>query len=89
MADNGLVLKLDENSIEHLADAIAARLRIDRQHEHDQDRWMTTEEAAKYLGRSVSAMHKLTASRQIDFEQEGPGCRCYFKKSALDAWMQS
>lgn len=53
------------------------------------DRWMTTKEAADYLGRSVSSIHKLTAARAIPFEQDAPGGKCWFLKSELDEWMRS
>ena len=35
-----------------------------------EDRWMGTREAAEYLGISVEALHKLTASRSIPFTQD-------------------
>ena len=73
-----------------VADAILAQLEardvIGRQ---SPDRWMTTREAASYVGRSVDAMHKLTAARQVPFSQDGPGGKCWFRKSDLDAWMQT
>jgi excisionase family DNA binding protein len=51
-----------------------------------EDRWLNTREAAGHLGVSVHALHKLTAARSIPFEQDGPGARCYFRRSDLDAW---
>jgi len=53
------------------------------------DRWLTTREAAEYLGMSVPALHRLTAERAIPFEQDGPGAKCYFKRSELDDWRRS
>jgi excisionase family DNA binding protein len=50
------------------------------------DGWMTTKQAAEYLGISVHALHRLTAAREIPFSQAGPGARCFFKKSDLDEW---
>ena len=50
------------------------------------DSWLSTADAAKYLDITVNALHKLTAARVIDFEQSGPGCKCWFKRSALDAY---
>jgi excisionase family DNA binding protein len=50
------------------------------------DAWMESREAASYLGISTNALHKLTAARTIPFEQKVPGGKCYFKRSALDAW---
>jgi len=45
---------------------------------------MDTRRAADYLGMSVSAIHRLTAERAIPFVQNGPGAKCYFKRSDLD-----
>ena len=53
------------------------------------DGWLTTKEAAAYLGLSVNALHKLTAERRIPFSQASEGARCYFRRSDLDAWRQS
>jgi hypothetical protein len=39
-----------------------------------------------HLGITTNGLHKLTASRSIPFEQDGPNCRCWFKRSELDAW---
>jgi excisionase family DNA binding protein len=48
--------------------------------------WLSTREAAAYLGISPNALHKLTAARAIRFEQAKPGAKCWFRKSDLDAW---
>ena len=48
---------------------------------HEDDRWMTTREAALYLGLSVNAIKKKIAARAIPFEQDAPGGKCYFKCS--------
>jgi hypothetical protein len=53
------------------------------------DGWLDTKGAAEYLGLTANGMHKLTASRMVPFEQEGPGCRCWFRRSELDAWRES
>jgi excisionase family DNA binding protein len=53
------------------------------------DRWLTTQQAAEYLGMSVHALHKLTAARSIPFSQAGPGARCYFRRSDLDEWRRT
>jgi excisionase family DNA binding protein len=50
------------------------------------DRWLDSRQAAAYLGMSVHAIHKLTAARTIPFEQDAPGCKCWFKRSELDRW---
>lgn len=50
------------------------------------DGWLNAQDAAQYLGLSINALHKFTAARTIPFEQESPGCRCWFKRSELDGW---
>jgi excisionase family DNA binding protein len=50
------------------------------------DGWLTTREAADHLGLSVHALHRLTSTRQVPFSQAGPGAKCYFRRSDLDAW---
>ena len=47
---------------------------------------MDSRGAGAYLGITVHALHKLTAARAIPFEQDGRGCKCWFKRSELDAW---
>ena len=45
----------------------------------------STEDAADYFGfESVDPLHKLTAARRIEFSQEGPGAKTWFRRSALD-----
>ena len=48
--------------------------------------WLTTAQAAEHLGISVHALHRLTAARTVPFHQDGPGARCFFRRSDLDAW---
>ncbi len=83
--------------LDALADQIVARLverlpglaELSEQAGAASDRWLTTREAAEYLGLSVAAVHKLTAARQIPFEQDGPGCKCWFRRDLLDRWRAS
>lgn len=92
MSDLGAALleALDEDALDRLADQLvprlAGRLAVGR---GEPDRWLTSREAAGYIGRSVTALHKLTAARAIPFSQDGPGARCYFRRSDLDTWMGS
>jgi excisionase family DNA binding protein len=53
-----------------------------------EDGWLDTTHAAEYLGITTNALYKLTAGRLIPFEQDGPGCRCWFKRCALDEWRE-
>lgn len=48
--------------------------------------WMDSGAAADYLGMSRPALHKLTATRAIPFEQDGPGCKLWFIRAKLDQW---
>jgi excisionase family DNA binding protein len=70
-----------------LAADLAAALRphLGQQQPFD-DSWLTSDQAAAYIGLTRTAMHKLTSEHAIPFEQEGPGCNCYFKRSELDDW---
>lgn len=82
-----LVEALDDDTLDALAKRLAPRLRglaADR----EPDRYMSTAEAARYLGMSTHALHRLTAARTIPFAQERPGARCYFRRSTLDEWRE-
>jgi excisionase family DNA binding protein len=54
-----------------------------------EDGWLTTREAADYLGLSVHALHRLTGARTIAFEQAKPGGKCWFRRSDLDAYRRN
>lgn len=73
--------------VEAVADALALRLDAHLERAEDvEDRWMNSAEAADYLGITRNALHKLSSAREIPFEQEGPGCKLYFRRTDLDAW---
>lgn len=86
-----LTVALSPEAVDALADAVAARVfeRLAQQPSATDDRWLTTREAADYLGVTVAALHKLTAARRIPFDQGGPGCKCYFRRADLDRWRAS
>jgi hypothetical protein len=50
------------------------------------DGWLNTRAAAAYAGCSVNALHRAMASREVEFEQSGPGAKAWFRRSAIDAW---
>jgi excisionase family DNA binding protein len=83
-----LEVTLSPEAIDDLAERVA-ELVAERIGAPDDDRWLTTPEAARHLGLSVDAVHKLTAARKVPFAQDAPGARCYFKRSDLDAWRRS
>jgi excisionase family DNA binding protein len=79
-----LIAQLDDDALA----ALAARLApfMPQPEPADGDRWLTTREAAEYLGMSRSALYQLTAARAIPFEQDQPRGKCWFRRSQLDAW---
>ncbi|MCM0606572.1 MAG: helix-turn-helix domain-containing protein [Xanthomonadaceae bacterium] len=50
------------------------------------DNWMTSEEAAHYLRKSIGALRILAWRHQVPFRKFGR--RLYFKKSELDALLE-
>lgn len=85
-----LVDELDDAVLERLADRLAPHVAAHLQPRapEGEDRWLTARQAAEHLGLSIHALHKLTAARTIPFEQEGPGCRLWFRRSELDRWRE-
>jgi excisionase family DNA binding protein len=79
-----LLADLDPDDLRELAERLAPYLPAPAP--PAEDRWLTTQEAAEYLGMTTTALHRLTAARAIPFEQAKPGAKCWFKRSALDAW---
>jgi excisionase family DNA binding protein len=81
---------LDDPALDALADRLAPKL-AERfvAREQAPDEWLASKQAAAYLGISVNALHKHTSARLIPFEQDGTGCRMWFKRSELDAWREA
>ncbi len=48
--------------------------------------WLDSRHAAEYLGVHCDTLRKLATERAIPSEQDGPGCKLYFRRSDLDAW---
>ena len=82
-------LSLDDASLDRLAHRVAERLasRLSTSSTADVG-WLTTKEAAEYLGLSVAALHRHTAARTISFVQDAPGGRCWFTRDDLDQWRE-
>jgi len=80
--------ELDSDALAELAERLAPLLaeRLRTEPVDDDRRWLSTREAAAYLGIPTSSPHKLTAAREIPFQQDGPGCRCWFRRDELDRW---
>ena len=52
------------------------------------DGWLDSAGAAAHLAMSRHAIHKLTAAREIPFEQDGAGCKLWFRRADLDRWRE-
>ena len=50
------------------------------------DEWFDSRHAAEYLGVHRDTLRKLAAERSVPSEQDGPGCKLYFRRSDLDEW---
>jgi len=84
------VAVLDDAALDVLAERLAPRLANQLAPRTTfEEGWLDSKGAASYLGITVNALHKPTAARAIPFEQEGPGCKCWFKRSDLDRWRQA
>ena len=84
-----IIESLDDAGLDMLADRLAPKLRERLAPAAAEDGWLDAKRAAAYLGLSINALHKLTAERAIPFEQKSPGCKAWFKRSALDAWREA
>lgn len=82
-----LELAADPEAMAELASALASYL--PQPSAADEDRWLSTREAALYLGLSVNALHRLTAARAVPFEQDVAGGKCWFLRSELNAWRRA
>lgn len=77
---------LDE-FISQLAERVAERLANQAAvHAPATEEWLDSRHAAEYLGVHRDTLRKLAAARSIPSEQDGPGCKLYFRRSDLDGW---
>ena len=51
--------------------------------------WLDSAQAAEYLGLHRDTLRRLAAARAIPTEQDGRGCKLFFRRSALDEWRKS
>jgi excisionase family DNA binding protein len=77
--------------IDQLVDRLAVRFvaLLGERRPDDADRrdeWLDSRHAADYLGVHRDTLRKLAAERAIPSEQDGPGCKLYFRRSDLDVW---
>jgi hypothetical protein len=86
-----LVDALDDAALDTLADRLAPLL-AERLGEQRDDEWMDARGAARYLGLTLSALHRLTTREArakpggIPAHQDMPGARLWFLRSELDQW---
>lgn len=82
-------VELDHEEVERIARRVIELVREQNLFPAADDQWINSDRAAKYLGISKNALHKLTASREIPFHQDRPNAKCWFKRSELDGWRAS
>jgi hypothetical protein len=75
-----LELELSDAQLEAIAER-AAEIMAERKPE---ERWLDTNAAADYLGCHPVTLRRAAAERQIDYQQEGPGCKLFFSTRELD-----
>jgi excisionase family DNA binding protein len=83
---SAIVAELVDRLAERLAVVIGDRLVAEGPRAGD---WFDSRHAAECLGVHRDTLRKLAAERAIPSEQEGPGCKLYFRRSDLDAWRRS
>ena len=87
LADTGSVIDaLLDRLADRVADAVVSRRGGDRV---DRDEWFDSRQAAHYLGLHRDTLRRLAAARAIPSEQDGPGCRLFFRRTMLDEWRRS
>ena len=83
LAESSILDHLLGRIADRLAAAITDRLVVS---DNRPDEWFDSRHAAEYLGMHRDTLRKLAAERAIPSEQDGPGCKGYFRRSDLDAW---
>jgi hypothetical protein len=87
---NALLEELDGEALDRFAELLAPRLAARGSDTTTlEDGWLDSRHAAQYMGIGLHALHKLAAAKSIPCEQERAGCKLWFKRSELDAWIRS
>jgi excisionase family DNA binding protein len=73
--------------VERVAQAVVERLCGGVADQNDD--WLDSREAADYLGLHRDTLRRLAAARAMPAEQDGPGCKLFFRRAALDDWRRS
>ena len=79
----GVTIILTDAQLTAIADRVADRVST-RAPEPLEDSWFDTRSGAAYLGVHPDSLRKLASARRLPCEQAGPGCKLYFRRSALD-----
>jgi excisionase family DNA binding protein len=72
--------------LNHLVELVAERVAARLAAAASADEWLDTRAAADYLGVHRDTVRRLAAERVVPSEQEGPGCKLFFRRTDLDAW---
>ena len=80
---DALIDQVAERVAEHLS---AAADPAETSEPNGEDEWFDSRHAATYLGVHRDTLRKLAAEGAIPSEQDGPNCKLYFRRSALDCW---
>ena len=83
LAESSILDQLVDHIADRLAAVITERLVVS---DNRPDEWFDSRHAAEYLGVHRDTLRKLAAERTIPSEQDGPGCKLYFRRSDLDVW---
>jgi excisionase family DNA binding protein len=86
-AGSDVQTQLIEGLVRQVADRVASAIveRLQPTTGGDDD-WLDSRNAAEYLGLHRETLRRLAAERAIPSEQDGPGCKLYFRRSDLDDW---
>jgi excisionase family DNA binding protein len=85
--DGSVIELLIDRLVDRVAAAVVTRLENDNANQGDE--WFDSAQAAEYLGLHRDTLRRLAAARAIPTEQDGRGCKLFFRRSALDAWRQA
>ncbi len=87
---SAFVRSLDDAALEELTDLLAPRLEARLASTGPAiDEWLDHKGAAAYLGLTPNALEKHASARTVPFEQAGPGCKRFYRRSQLDVWRAS
>lgn len=82
----GLLDTLIVELADRVAAAVVAQLTVPKS---GPDEWLDCRRAADYLGIHRDTLRKLAAERAVPAEQDGPGCKLFFRRADLDEWRRT